>query len=78
MKLIIYQVLPRLFGNKGRKASHRAKGNTHNGTIEENGVGKFSMFTPKVLKGLKDFGYTHVWYTGVLHHATQTDYGVIG
>lgn len=78
MKLVIYQVLPRLFGNKGRKASHRAKGNTQNGTIEENGVGKFSMFTPKVLKGLKDFGYTHVWYTGVLDHATQTDYSEIG
>ena len=60
MKIVIYQVLPRLFGNKGRKASHRGKGNTQNGTIEENGVGKFSMFTPKVLKGLKDFGYTHV------------------
>ena len=71
-------MLPRLFGNKGRKASHRAKGNTQNGTIEENGVGKFSMFTPKVLKGLKDFGYTHVWYTGVLDHATQTDYSEIG
>ena len=78
MKIVIYQVLPRLFGNKGRKASHRAKGNTQNGTIEENGVGKFSMFTPKVLKGLKDFGYTHVWYTGVLDHATQTDYSEIG
>ena len=78
MKIVIYQVLPRLFGNKGRKASHRAKGNTQNGTIEENGVGKFSMFTPKVLKGLKDFGYTHVWYTGVLDHATQTDYSAIG
>lgn len=78
MKIVIYQVLPRLFGNKGRKASHRTKGNTQNGTIEENGVGKFSMFTPKVLKGLKDFGYTHIWYTGVLDHATQTDYRVIG
>ena len=78
MKIVIYQVLPRLFGNKGRKASHRAKGNTQNGTIEENGVGKFSMFTPKVLSGLKEFGYTHVWYTGVLDHATQTDYSEIG
>lgn len=72
MKTIIYQVMPRLFGNKngGR--------NIPGGTIEENGSGKFAGFTDKVLKGLRRFGYTHVWYTGILDHATQTDYSSIG
>ena len=70
-KMIIYQVLPRLFGNK----NHTCK---PGGTIEENGCGKFNNFTPSVLKSLRESGYTHVWYTGVLRHATMTDYSAYG
>ena len=66
-KIIIYQVLPRLFGNK----NHTCK---PGGTIEENGCGKFNNFTPTVLKGFREMGITHVWYTGVIRHATMTDY----
>ena len=77
MKPIIYQVIPRLFGNK-RTAKYRNKPNVPSGTIEENGVGKFANFTSHVLKKLKEVGYTHVWYTGVLDHATQTDYSFMG
>ena len=70
-KMIIYQVLPRLFGNK----NHTRK---PGGTIEENGCGKFNNFTPSVLKGLREAGYSHVWYTGVIRHATMTDYSAYG
>ena len=70
-KMIIYQVLPRLFGNK----NHTRK---PGGTIEENGCGKFNNFTPSVLKGLRESGYSHVWYTGVIRHATMTDYSAYG
>jgi len=66
-KKVIYQVFTRLFGNT----------NTTNkpwGTIEENGVGKFNDFTDKALQEIKDLGVTHIWYTGILHHATITDY----
>ena len=70
-KMIIYQVLPRLFGNK----NHTCK---PGGTIEENGCGKFNNFTPSVLKGLREAGYSHVWYTGVIRHATMTDYSAYG
>ena len=66
-KPIIYQILPRLFGNRDKPC-------THNGTIEENGCGKFNDFTPAVLKKIKDMGFTHIWYTGVIRHATTTDY----
>jgi len=71
MKFIIYQVLPRLFGNFN-------PANKHNGTLEENGCGKFNAFTPKVLRHLHDFGITHIWYTGIIAHATQTDYSHYG
>ena len=70
-KLVIYQVLVRHFGNK-RTA------NKHYGSIEENGCGKFNDFTPKALEGLKRLGATHIWYTGVIEHATMTDYQPYG
>lgn len=70
-KFIIYQVLPRLFGNFNTTRKY-------NGTKDENGCGKFSSFTPKALQAIKDFGATHIWYTGILEHATKTDYTAYG
>jgi glycosidase len=70
-KMIIYQVLPRLFGNKKNN-------NVINGNSEENGVGKLSAFTPAVLREIKTMGFTHIWFTGLLEHATQTDYSEFG
>ncbi|WP_416307998.1 alpha-amylase family glycosyl hydrolase [Neptunicella sp. SCSIO 80796] len=70
-KPVVYQVMTRLFGNK----------NTTNkawGTIEENGVGKFSDFTPQALKGIKQLGVTHIWFTGIPHHAVIRDYTAFG
>src|SRR5882757_4757286 len=66
-KLIIYQLLPRLFGNTQTL-------NKTNGSIEENGVGKLNDITDKALQEIKNMGFTHVWYTGVIEHATMTDY----
>ncbi|MCC4782962.1 alpha-amylase [Vibrio splendidus] len=66
-KYAIYQVFTRLFGNK----------NTQHvpwGTIEQNGVGKFSDFTDKALSEIRKLGMTHIWYTGVPHHAVINDY----
>jgi len=70
-KFIIYQVLPRLFGNYNTT-------NKQNGTIEENGSGKFNSFTTKALSEIKSLGITHIWYTGIIEHATQTDYSAYG
>lgn len=70
-KKVVYQVFTRLFGNT----------NTTNkpwGTIEENGVGKFNDFSEKALQEIKALGVTHIWYTGVLHHATITNYTAYG
>ena len=66
-KIIIYQVLPRLFGNK-------TINNKFNGTIDENGCGKFNDFSNKALSEIKNMGFTHIWYTGILSHASKTDY----
>ena len=70
-KITIYQVLPRLYGNT-------TANNIPGGDIHENGCGKLGDFTPEALKRIKDFGFTHIWYTGVLEHATQTDYTAYG
>jgi len=70
-KLFIYEIFPRLFGNT--KAV-----NKENGTIEENGVGKFSSITDKALAEIKKMGFTHIWFMGVIEHASKTDYSSFG
>ncbi|MEK0158017.1 alpha-amylase family glycosyl hydrolase [Pseudoalteromonas piscicida] len=70
-KPVVYQVFTRLFGNTKTV-------NKPWGTVEENSVGKFSDFTPTALQQIKAMGVTHVWYTGVLHHALVTDYSKYG
>ncbi|TAD92789.1 MAG: alpha-amylase [Bacteroidetes bacterium] len=70
-KIVIYQAFTRLWGNT----------NTTNkpwGTIKENGVGKFADFTDLALDSLKALGITHIWYTGVPHHALVNDYNAVG
>jgi len=66
-KLTIYQVFTRLFGNKNSTGKP-------NGFIEENGVGKFNDFTNQALTEIRDLGITHIWYTGIIRHASVTDY----
>ena len=66
-KMVIYQVFPRWFGNMTTSP-------VKNGSIFENGVGKFSDFTPEALSKIKELGVNHIWYTGVIEHATKTDY----
>jgi len=70
-KYNIYQVFTRLFGNK-------IQTNKPWGTIEENGVGKFSDFTELALQKIHDLGITHIWYTGVPHHALVSNYKKYG
>lgn len=66
-RTIIYQLLPRLFGNSTKDC-------IANGTIEHNGCGKFNDITPKALRAIRRLGVTHVWYTGVIEHTTRTGY----
>ena len=70
-KMIIYQIFTRLYGN-------RCQTRKPFGTIDENGCGKMNDFTPTVLKQIREMGISHVWYTGVIRHATMTDYTKYG
>ncbi|UPL49065.1 alpha-amylase family glycosyl hydrolase [Hymenobacter sublimis] len=66
-KLVIYQLMTRLFGNKTAV-------NKPYGTLQENGVGKFNDINNTALQAIRKMGASHVWFTGVLEHATMTDY----
>ena len=70
-KIILYQIFTRLYGNRNQTCKK-------NGTIEENGCGKMNDFTPAVLKQISQLGVSHIWYTGVIRHATMTDYSKYG
>ncbi len=70
-KVIIYQVMTRLFGNT-------QTANITYGTKEQNGVGKLNDFTDKALLGIKELGITHIWYTGIIEHAVIADYSSYG
>ncbi len=70
-KIIIYQVFTRLFGAD-------AGTNIHNGDKSTNGCGTLADFTPKALGEIKKLGATHIWPTGIIEHATQTDYSAYG
>lgn len=70
-KIIIYQIFTRLFGN--RKTTRKEWG-----TLAENGVGKMNDIQSAQLRQMRRLGITHVWYTGIIRHATDTDYTQFG
>ena len=67
----IYQLFVRLFGNTNETRKQ-------NGTLAENGVGKFADINDAALGSIRAMGFTHVWLTGVLQQATATDYSEFG
>ena len=61
-KTIVYQILPRLWGN----LSKPVKG----GSLKQNGCGRFSSLDQASLDYLHGrLGVTHVWLTGIIRHA---------
>lgn len=69
--MIVYQIFTRLFGNRNSTRKEW-------GSVAENGSGKMNDIDAQVLKRIKAMGVTHVWFTGVLRHASQTDYTAYG
>ena len=68
-KIVIYQMLPRLWGNPVASPVPR-------GDLAMNGSGKFSSIDTATLEWLKnDLKVSHVWYTGVIRHATTEPFG---
>ena len=66
-KTIIYQLMPRWFTNCNDRC-------VAGGTIRQNGCGKFNDIDDSLLRSIKSLGVTHVWYTGIIEHATATSY----
>jgi glycosidase len=70
-KIAVYQIFTRLFTNQNTA-------NKFNGTLAQNGVGKFNTINHKALASIKELGISHVWYTGVIEHATMSDFSASG
>ncbi|HPM76378.1 MAG TPA: alpha-amylase family glycosyl hydrolase [bacterium] len=64
---VIYQLVVRLFSNVKNV-------NEWDGDLATNGVGKFEHIDQVALEALRELGITHIWLTGVLQQATNTDY----
>lgn len=71
MKPVIYQIFTRLFTNQNTTRKHH-------GTLQENGCGKMNDYTPYLLNRIKQLGVTHLWFTGIIRHASRTDYSANG
>jgi len=63
----IYQLFVRHFGNANESR-------IPDGSLQENGCGKFIDINDEALKQIKEMGFTHVWLTGILEHASGTYY----
>lgn len=70
-KFIIYQLLLRVFGNTNENC-------VPNGSLALNGTGKFSSVTDAFFEHLHTLGVSHIWYTGVIEHATCEDFSEYG
>lgn len=71
LRPIIYQTFPRIFTNTNAT-------NKFAGTLEENGAGKLNHYTPQLLRSLKGLGVNCIWLTGVIEHATKSDFTTYG
>ena len=70
-KPVIYQIFTRLFGN-------RQDHPVINGNIRENGCGKMDDIDEGTIARIRQMGVTHIWLTGIIRHATTTDYTSAG
>jgi len=70
-KLIIYQMMFHLWGNTTTNPQK-------NGDSITNGTTKFNDVSNKALKVLHDKGFTHLYTTGIIEHATKEDYSKYG
>lgn len=71
LKFHIYQLFVRLFGNSNPTT-------VPNGNIKENGCGKFNDLNVAALNSIRELGIDAIWLTGIVRHATQTDYSKDG
>lgn len=68
---IIYQTFPRILTNSNPT-------NIPAGRLDQNGAGKLNHYTPRLLRSLKTMGVNCIWLTGVIEHATKSDFTQYG
>lgn len=66
-RIRIYELFVRLFGNFNGTRKQ-------NGSLAENGCGKFSDINEAALQSIADMNFTHIWLLGVIRHACTTPY----
>ena len=69
--MTIYQVFTRLFGADNGDCIPF-------GSKQQNGCGTMQDFTAKALNQIRALGCTHIWFTGIIEHASKTDYSAYG
>ena len=67
----IYELFVRLFANSNARRKR-------DGTLAENGCGKFADITAGAIQQIAAMGFTHIWLMGVVRHATTTGYDLSG
>ena len=70
-KHVVYQMMFHLWGNQNTQVKRH-------GSAAENGVTKFKDLSTKGLQALKKKGYSHLYTTGILEHATMEDFTAFG
>ncbi len=68
---VIYQVFPRILTNS-------VENPTAWGDLARNGSGHLNDFTPRLLNSIKSLGVNTIWLTGVIEHATKSDFTSFG
>lgn len=68
---VVYQLFLRQFSNVNETRKP-------NGTLAQNGVGKFRDLNRQALHSLRELGITHLWLLGTPRQATATDYSAVG
>ena len=68
---IVYQFFPRILTNSCPDPIPW-------GSLERNGSGKFNDLTSKVIRSIKELGVNTLWLTGVIEHATKSDFTSYG
>lgn len=70
-RLIIYQTFPRILTNTNPTCAFA-------GTLDQNGAGKLADYDSTLLRSLRKMGINCIWLTGVIEHATKSDFTKYG
>jgi glycosidase len=71
-------VRPRIYQLFLRQFSNTNETRQPNGTLAQNGCGRFADLDDRALAALQELGVTELWLHGILRQASATDYSAVG